>query len=197
VSTGAEVLAAVRELQGPGITQAQIAAKAGCSQSQVSLAVRLLVHAPELADAVSAGTIGLARAAAIVWQRRNPRPRLSLQGGGESWPPVYLTVSETAGKLSLHRTAVLRMIHAGKLRSVRLGRTYRIPEADVSRRLAGQPCDSGVLDVAECARILRCSAGTIYGLLHHGHLAGERSGALGNYRIPVTEFRRFLGDVTE
>ena len=61
MSTGAEVLAAVRELHGPGITQAQIAATAGCSQSQVSLAVRLLVHAPELADAVSAGTIGLAR----------------------------------------------------------------------------------------------------------------------------------------
>jgi excisionase family DNA binding protein len=137
VSTGAEVLAAVRKLSRPGITQTQIAMKAGCSQSQVSLAVRLLAHAPDLADAVSAGTIGLARASAITLARRNPPPPPRPPGGGEAWPPVYLTGSEAAGELSLNRAAVLRLIHAGKLRSVRLGRSYRIPGTEVSRRLAG------------------------------------------------------------
>jgi excisionase family DNA binding protein len=188
-------MTAVRELSGAGVKQAQIAAKVGCSQSQVSLAVRLLADAPELADAVAAGTIGLTRASAMVRERGNPPPASRLRGGGEAWPPVFLTVAEAAGKLSLHRAAVLRLIHGGKLRSLRLGRSYRIPGTEVARYLSGEPRDSGLLDVSECARILRCSAGTIYGLLHHGHLTGERSGELGQYRIPVTEFLRFLSDV--
>jgi excisionase family DNA binding protein len=196
MSSGAEALAAVQELSGPGISQAQIAAKAGCSQSQVSLAARLLADDPELGDAVSAGKIGVARASAITRKRRNPPTPPRPHNDGESWPPVYLTVSEAAGKLSLHRAAVLRLIHAGKLRSLRLGRDYRIPQTEVSRYLAGQPGDTGTLDVAECAHILRCSPGTIYALLHHGHLTGKRSGKQGHYRIPVTEFRRFLSEVT-
>jgi excisionase family DNA binding protein len=196
VSTGAEVMAAVQELSGPGIRQQDIAAKIGCSQSQVSLAATVLVQAPELAEPVCAGKMGLARASAIVRKRSNPPRPPRPQGAGELWPPVYLTVTEAAGKLSRPRSAVLRLVHTGQLRSVRLGRSYRIPEAEVCRHLAGVPCDSGTLDVEECAGILRCSAGTIYGLLHHGYLVGERCGERGHYRIPIAEFRRFLSDAT-
>jgi excisionase family DNA binding protein len=109
---------------------------------------------------------------------------------------VFLTVTEAAAKLSMHRSAVLRMVHAGKLRSVRLGRSYRIPESEVHRIAAGQPREGQALTVEECARVLRCSPATVYSLLHYGHLVGERNGEQGNYRIPVTEFQRFISNVT-
>jgi excisionase family DNA binding protein len=81
------------------------------------------------------------------------------------------------------------------MRSVRLGRTYRIPEADVPSLLAGKPRDLACLTVEECACILCCSRGTIYGLLHHGHLAGEISRQHDQYHIPAAEFQRFLINV--
>jgi excisionase family DNA binding protein len=108
---------------------------------------------------------------------------------------VFLTVTETARKLSQHRSAVLRLIHTGQLHSLRLGRTYRIPEADVHSLLAGKPDDRAYLTVEECACILRCTPGTIYGLLHHGHLSGEISREHGQYQIPAAEFQRFLINV--
>ena len=129
-------------------------------------------------------------------QRQPTAPPSSLPSD-EGWlPPVFLTVTEAAAKLSRHRSAVLRMLHAGKLRSVRLGRSYRIPEAEVHRIAAGQPRGGQTLTVEECARILRCSPATVCSLLHYGHLVGERNWAHGNYRILVTEFQRFISNVT-
>jgi excisionase family DNA binding protein len=97
--------------------------------------------------------------------------------------------------LSQHRAAVLRLIHTGQLHSVRLGRTYRIPEADVHSLLAGKPDDRAYFTVEECACILRCSPGTIYGLLHHGHLAGAIGRQHDQYHIPAAEFQRLLINV--
>ncbi len=105
-------------------------------------------------------------------------------------------MTEAAAKLSRYRTTVMRLVHAGELRSVRLGRSYRIPGTEVHRIAAGQRREGQALTVEECARILRCSATTVYSLLHHGHLVGERNGARGNFRIPVTEFQRFIRSVT-
>lgn len=196
MSTSAEVVAAVRELSGPGVKQIDIAAKAGCSKSQVSLATSLLSRAPDLAEAVLAGRLGLSRASAMA-REREPSSLLSSPPGDPGWlPPVFLTVTEAAAKLSRHRSAVLRMLHAGKLRSVRLGGSYRIPEAEVHRIAAEQAREGQVLTVEERARILRCSPTTVYSLLHYGHLVGERSGEQGNYRIPVTEFHRFISNAT-
>ena len=187
---------AVRQLSGPGVKQVEIAAKAGCSKSQVSVATSLLTQAPDLAEAVSAGRLGLSLASAMARQRQAPSPSSDLPGDAGWLPPVFLTVTEAAAKLSRHRSAVLRMLHSGKLRSVRLGRSYRIPEAEVHRIAAGQPREGEALTVDECARILRCSLATVYSLLHYGHLVGERNGEQGNYRIPVTEFQRFISNVT-
>lgn len=190
------MVAAVRELSGPGVKQMEIAAKAGCSRSQVSLATSLLTQAPDLADAVSAGRFGLSRALAMARQRHSSSPRADLPGGAGWLPPVFLTVTEVAAKLSRDRSSVLRMLHAGKLRSVRLGRSYRIPEAEVYRIAAGQKYEGHMLTVEECARILRCTPATVYSLLHYGHLTGERNGEQGNFRIPVTEFQRFISNAT-
>lgn len=189
------MVVAVRELSGPGVKQVEIAAKAGCSKAQVSLATTLLTKAPDLAEAVPAGRLGLSLASAMARQRQAPSPSSGQPGDAVWLPPVFLTVTEAAAKLSRHRSAVLRMLHAGKLRSVRLGRSYRIPEAEVHRIAAGQPREGQALTVEECARILRCSPATVYSLLHYGHLAGERNGAQGNYWIPVIEFQRFISNV--
>ena len=112
----------------------------------------------------------------------------------QPWPPRFLTVTEAAEAMSRHRSAVLRLIHTGKLRSIRLGRSYRVREAEVLRHLAGaMPVPPDTLDVAECARILRCPERTIHALLKLGHLDGENSGT-DSCRVAVTEFRRFLRD---
>ena len=196
MSRSAEVVAAVRELSGPGVKQVEIATKAGCSKSQVSLATSLLTRAPDLGEAVSAGQLGLSRASAMARQREPSPPSSSLPGETEWLPPVFLTVTEAAAKLSRHRSAVLRMLHAGKLRGVRLGRSYRIPESEVHQVAAEQPRERHDLTVEECARILRCSPATVYSLLHYGHLVGKRNGEQGNYRIQVTEFQRFISNAT-
>ena len=112
------------------------------------------------------------------------------------WPPVYLTVTEAARKLAMHRATVLRLIHAGELRSLRLGRCYRIPETEITRTGEGKAPTPATLAVSECARILRCSPTTIHGLLHHGHLEAEPHDNAGDYRITVTEFQRFLRQAT-
>ena len=112
----------------------------------------------------------------------------------QPWPPRYLTVTEAAEAMSRHRSAVLRLIHTGKLQSIRLGRSYRIREPEVLRQLAGAaPGLADVLDAAECARILRCPERTIHALVKLGHLDGESSGT-GSCRVAVSEFQRFLRD---
>ena len=112
----------------------------------------------------------------------------------QPWPPRYLTVTEAAAAMSRHRSAVLRLIHTGKLRSIRLGRSYRVREAEVPSLLAGpMPGPPGMLDAAECARILRCPERTIHALVKLGHLDGEGSGT-GSCRVAVSEFQRFLRD---
>src|ERR1700682_2461692 len=99
MSAEAEILTPARKLSGPRITQAGKAARSSNLRSS-----------------------------AMPQDHRCLCPLLGRAGDTESWPPVFLTVSETARKLSLHRSAVLRLIHTGQLDSIRLGRTYRIPE---------------------------------------------------------------------
>jgi excisionase family DNA binding protein len=112
----------------------------------------------------------------------------------QPWPPRYLTVTEAAEAMSRHRSAVLRLIHTGKLPSIRLGRSYRLREAEVLRQFAGEtPDPADVLDAAECARILRCPERTIHALVKLGHLDGDSSGTH-SCRITVSEFQRFLRD---
>ena len=109
-------------------------------------------------------------------------------------PPRYLTVTEAAEVMSRHRSAVLRLIRSGKLPSIRLGRSYRVREAEVLRLLAGAiPGPAVMLDAAECARILRCPERTIHVLVKLGYLDGESSGT-DSCRVTVTEFRRFCRD---
>ena len=113
-------------------------------------------------------------------------------GAHEPWPPGYLTVTEAAGVLSRRPPAVLRLIHTGQLKSIRLGRSYRIREAELLRFLAGTMPRKETVSAAECARILHCPESTIHALVKNGHLASDSRGSSGSCRVAVSEFRRFL-----
>ena len=48
----------------------------------------------------------------------------------------YLTVAEVAAMLRVSTMTVYRLIKAGELRAVRVGKSYRLSEDDVDRYLA-------------------------------------------------------------
>ena len=50
----------------------------------------------------------------------------------------YVTVSEVADQLRVSNMTVYRLVQAGHLPAVRVGRSYRIREEDVDRYIAGQ-----------------------------------------------------------
>jgi len=50
----------------------------------------------------------------------------------------YVTVAEVAGQLRVSNMTVYRLVQAGQLPAVRVGRSYRIREEDVDRFLAEQ-----------------------------------------------------------
>ena len=55
----------------------------------------------------------------------------------------FVTVAEVAGLLRVSNMTVYRLIQAGQLAAVRVGRSYRIREADVDRYLAEQYTQAG------------------------------------------------------
>ncbi len=50
--------------------------------------------------------------------------------------PAYLTVAEVADMLRVSNMTVYRLINAGSLPAVRVGKSYRLTEADVDGYLA-------------------------------------------------------------
>ena len=55
----------------------------------------------------------------------------------------FVTVAEVAGQLRVSNMTVYRLIQSGQLAAVRVGRSYRIREADVDRYLAEQYTQAG------------------------------------------------------
>lgn len=55
----------------------------------------------------------------------------------------FVTVAEVAGMLRVSNMTVYRLIQAGQMGAVRIGKSYRIREADVDRYLAGQYTQAG------------------------------------------------------
>jgi excisionase family DNA binding protein len=49
----------------------------------------------------------------------------------------FVTVAEVATILRVSKMSVYRLIHSGELESIRVGRTFRVPEPAVSRYLQG------------------------------------------------------------
>ena len=55
----------------------------------------------------------------------------------------FVTVAEVANQLRVSNMTVYRLIQAGSLPAVRVGRSYRLREDDVDRYLAGQYTEAG------------------------------------------------------
>jgi excisionase family DNA binding protein len=48
----------------------------------------------------------------------------------------FLTVAEVAGMLRVSSMTVYRLIKAGDIRALRVGKSYRVPEEEIDRYLA-------------------------------------------------------------
>jgi excisionase family DNA binding protein len=68
--------------------------------------------------------------AGAVMQRPAPRPAVS-----------FLTVTEVAAIMRVSKMTVYRLVHAGELAAVRVGRSFRVPEPAVRDYLAGARTD--------------------------------------------------------
>lgn len=51
----------------------------------------------------------------------------------------FLTVAEVAAVLRVSKMTVYRLVHAGDLRAVRVGRSFRVPEQAVQEYLQDSP----------------------------------------------------------
>jgi excisionase family DNA binding protein len=73
---------------------------------------------------------GHSMAAGPVVQRPAPRAAVS-----------FLTVTEVAAIMRVSKMTVYRLVHAGELAAVRVGRSFRVPEPAVREYLAGARTD--------------------------------------------------------
>lgn len=55
----------------------------------------------------------------------------------------FVTVAEVAGQLRVSNMTVYRLVQAGQLPAIRVGRSYRIREEDVDKYLASQYTQAG------------------------------------------------------
>ena len=54
----------------------------------------------------------------------------------------FLTVAEVASLMRVSKMTVYRLVHAGDLPAVRVGRSFRVPEAEVHRYLRSSYVDT-------------------------------------------------------
>lgn len=57
--------------------------------------------------------------------------------------PRYVTVAEVADQLRVSNMTVYRLVQAGQLPAIRVGRSYRIREEDVDKYLSAQYTQAG------------------------------------------------------
>ena len=55
----------------------------------------------------------------------------------------FLTVAEVAGLMRVSRMTVYRLVHSGELASVRVGKSFRVPERAVHEFLRGAFTEAG------------------------------------------------------
>jgi excisionase family DNA binding protein len=70
-------------------------------------------------------------------------PATSQKAGQSQERPRFLTVAEVASLLRVSTMTVYRLIKAGRLASVRVGKSYRVREDDVDRYLASTYTQAG------------------------------------------------------
>jgi excisionase family DNA binding protein len=79
--------------------------------------------------------------------RPQPRPGqlvqrpLGVQPAPRPAPVRFLTVAEVAGIMRVSKMTVYRLVHTGELAAVRVGRSFRVPEAAVRDYLSDARTD--------------------------------------------------------
>ena len=68
---------------------------------------------------------------------------MGFQAGSDAVPLRFATVSEVARRLRVSNMTVYRLVKAGQLPAVRVGRGYRIREEDVLTYLESRYMDAG------------------------------------------------------
>jgi excisionase family DNA binding protein len=76
----------------------------------------------------------------------NPAARQPMTAGPVLQRPAprtvsFLTVSEVAAIMRVSKMTVYRLVHAGELAAVRVGRSFRVPEPAVREYLVGARTD--------------------------------------------------------
>ena len=82
-------------------------------------------------------------AEALTWQ-----PAVTVQAGAAAHPTgppgsgtLYLTVAEAASIIRVSKMTIYRLVHAGELEAVRVGRSFRIPERALYAYLASEAAE--------------------------------------------------------
>ena len=63
--------------------------------------------------------------------------------GGSLSDVTFLTVAEVAATMRVSKMTVYRLVHAGELPAVRVGRSFRVAEGDVDTYLASGYTQAG------------------------------------------------------
>jgi excisionase family DNA binding protein len=75
---------------------------------------------------------------------RVPKARWSMTKSNDGLHEVrFLTVAEVAAVMRVSKMTVYRMVHAGDLPAVRVGRSFRVPEKAVQDYLKGAFFEAG------------------------------------------------------
>jgi len=73
----------------------------------------------------------------------NEKPETPTETNSMSTVGEFLTVAEAAKQLRVSNMTVYRLIKAGQMRAVRVGRGYRLKEDDVRKYLQQRYMDAG------------------------------------------------------
>ena len=174
-------MTAVRELAASGATGIEIARKTGLAQNRVSEARTVLRLAPDLADAVAAGRMGLSRAY---------RAAVARQAGPIDLATVAdVTVAQMARLLHVYPDTVHRAIRRGDLETDLNRHPTRIPAAAARAYLAAHGAASDrqedLLRPAAAATACGLTTGTLARSADRGRLPAIRTPG-GHHRYRAT-----------
>jgi excisionase family DNA binding protein len=110
------------------LTQAQLGAATGVAQAMISQIEAGRVTRPACLPELAAA-LGVAGHELLVASTAPPAPRRDLPGF------QFMTVAEVATALRVSKMTVYRLVHAGELEAIRVGRSFRIPSYAVTAYL--------------------------------------------------------------
>jgi hypothetical protein len=178
--TSQTVMVAVRELAGSGASGAEIARETGLPENRISEARTILRLAPDLADVVARGRMGLAMAyRAAVARHAGPIDLATV---------TDVTVAQMARLLHVCPDTVYRAIRSGDLETDPTRHPIRIPAAAARAYLATHGATSGqqedLLRPAAAATVRGLSTGTLARSAGRGQLPVIRTPG-GHHRYPA------------